>query len=160
MEKSIIKRFFKLRISSKGAVFEDPTIGPILSPFLTRDKITNFCNDFNNFSKVYLSDIKLSVIFFLNIDNSFFYIIKGPRFSELLKLIINVESLLNISENNFIILTEIYDLIYFKFSFFCLNVFFNSFLLKRFFLDSLFSIKNLIIINDIFLVNEDDTEKQ
>jgi ribosomal protein L11 len=153
MEKNIIKRFFKLRINAGNALFEDPTIGPILSPFLTRDKITIFCNDFNNFSKIYLNDIKLSVIFFLNIDNSFFYIIKGPRFSELLKLILNINSLSLILENNFILLTELYDLIFFKYSFFCSKFFFNSFLLKRFFLDSLFSIKNLIIINDQFLEN-------
>jgi ribosomal protein L11 len=159
MEKNIIKRFFKLRISSKNAAFEDPTIGPILSPFLTRDKITLFCNDFNNYSKIYLSEIKLSVIFFLNIDNSFFYIIKGPRFSELLKFVLNINSLSNIHSDNFIFLTEIYDLIFFKFSFFCSNFFFNSFLLKRFFLDLLFSIKNLLIINDEFFINEDVNEK-
>jgi ribosomal protein L11 len=156
MEKNIIKRFFKLRVNAGNAAFEDPTIGPILSPFLTRDKITLFCNDFNNFSKIYLNDIKLSVIFFLNLDNSFFYIIKGPRFSELLKLILNINSLSVISEDNFIFLTELYDLIYFKYSFFCSNFFFNSFLLKRFFLDSLFSIKNLKIMNNEFFINKDD----
>jgi ribosomal protein L11 len=160
MEKNIIKRFFKLRISAKNAVFEDPTIGPILSPFLTRDKILLFCNDFNNFSKNYINDIKLSIIFFLNIDNSFFYIVKGPRFSELLKLILNIDNLSIYYENNSIILTELYDLIFFKFSFFCLNFFFNSFLLKRFFLDMLFSIKNLLIINNEFLIEEVNDEKK
>lgn len=155
MEKNLIKRFFKLRINACNATFEDPTIGPILSPFLTRDKIIIFCNDFNNFSKIYLNDIKLSVIFFLNIDNSFFYIIKGPRFSELLKLILNINSLYLISNDNFIFLTELYDLIFFKYSFFSSSLFFNSFLLKRFFLDILFSIKNLVVLNDeLFIKNE------
>ena len=77
MEKNIIKRFIKLRIKSTGAVFEDQSIGPILSPFLTRDKINIFCTEFNNVSKIYINEFKLSVIFFINMDNSFFFIIKG-----------------------------------------------------------------------------------
>lgn len=156
MEKNNIKRSFKLRINSGCASFEDPTIGPILSPFLLRDKIVLFCNDFNNISKIYLNDLKLSVIFFLNSDNSFFFIIKGPRFSELLKLILNINNLSIISEDNFIFLTELYDLIFFKYSFFSFTFFFNSFLLKRFFLDILFSIKNLIIFNDEYFITDEN----
>jgi ribosomal protein L11 len=156
MEKNIIKRSFKLRINAGNASFEDLTIGPILSPFLTRDKIIIFCNDFNNFSKIYLNDIKLSVIFFLNVDNSFFFIVKGPRFSQLLKFILNINSLSIMSNDNFIFLTELYDLIFFKYSFFSSILFFNSFLLKRFFLDILYSIKKLIVVNDeFFLKNEE-----
>jgi len=156
MEKNIIKRFFKLRISAGNATFDDPTIGPILSPFLLKDKITIFCNDFNIFSKIYLNNIKLSVIFFLNIDNSFFFIIKGPRFSELLKLILNIKSLLLLSVENFIYLTELYDLIFFKYFFFFSNLFFNNFLLKRFFFDILFSIKKLFVLNDIFFLKNEE----
>ena len=91
MEKNIIKRFIKLRIKPVNAVFEDQGIGPILSPFLTRDKINIFCSEFNNISKSYINEFKLSVIFFINLDNSFFFVIKGPRLSELLKIILNTE---------------------------------------------------------------------
>lgn len=151
MEKNIIKRFIKLRIKPLGAVFEDQGIGPILSPFLPRDKINFFCNEFNNISKNYINELKLSVIFFLNLDNSFFFIIKGPRLSELLKLILNINSLYNISNDNFIYLTEFFDLVFFKYSFFFFNVNYNNFLLKKFMISSLFSLKKIILKNEYFV---------
>jgi ribosomal protein L11 len=150
MEKNIIKRFIKLRIKPKEAVFEDQSIGPILSPFLTRDKINIFCSEFNNVSKIYINEFKLSVIFFINMDNSFFFIIKGPRLSELLKIVLNINSLYNISNENFLYLTEFFDLLFFKYSFFVSNIKFNDFLLKKFMINSLFSLKNIIIKNEYF----------
>lgn len=150
MEKNIIKRFIKLRIKPVNAVFEDQGIGPILSPFLTRDKINIFCSEFNNISKSYINEFKLSVIFFINLDNSFFFVIKGPRLSELLKIILNINSLYNISNDNFLYLTEFFDLLFFKYFFFILNVRYNDFLLKKYMINSLFSLKNLIIKNEYF----------
>lgn len=150
MEKNIIKRFIKLRIKPTGAVFEDQSIGPILSPFLTRDKINIFCTEFNNVSKIYINEFKLSVIFFINMDNSFFFIIKGPRLSELLKIVLNINSLYNISNENFLYLTEFFDLLFFKYSFFVSNIKFNDFLLKKFMINSLFSLKNIILKNEYF----------
>lgn len=150
MEKNIVKRFFKLRIKSGCAMFEDQSIGPILSPYIPRDKINNFCNDFNNISKIYINDLKLSVIFYLNIDNTFFFIIKGPRLSEIIKLMLNINSLYNLKDENFIYLTELYDLVFFKYSFFLKNFKYNNFLLKKFLINSLFSIKNLKIKNEYF----------
>jgi len=147
MEKNIVKRSFKLRILPNTASFDDINIGPILSPFIVRDKINIFCNDFNNNTKFFLNDLKLSVIFFLNIDNSFFYIIKGPRLSDLLKMVIDLKNLYNSDFDNFLYLTELFDFLFLKYSIFNNNefFFFNDFFFKNFFFNNLFSFKNLII---------------
>lgn len=150
MEKNIIKRFLKLRIKPGCAIFEDQSIGPILSPFITRDKINNFCNDFNNISKIYITDLKLSVIFYLNFDNTFFFVIKGPRLSEVIKLILNINSLYKITSSDFLFLSEFFDLVFFKYFFFFKNLRYNNFILKRFLINSLFSIKNINIKNEYF----------
>jgi hypothetical protein len=140
-EKNIIKRSFKLRILPNLASFEDINIGPILSPFISREKINIFCNDFNNNTKFHINELKLSVIFYLNIDNSFFYIIKGPRLSELFKMVITINNLYNSDLENFLYLTELYDFLYYKYNIF-LN---NDFFFKNFFFNNLYSFKNLLI---------------
>jgi hypothetical protein len=150
MKKSPIKSFLKLRIKPCCAVFEDQSIGPVLSEYLNREKINNFCNDFNNVSKCYINDLKLSVIFYFCLDNSFFFIIKGPRLSEIIKLILNINSLYKKTEDDFLYLTEFYDLIFFKYFFYFNNFKYNSFLLKKFLNNSLFSIKKLNIKNEYF----------
>jgi hypothetical protein len=150
MKKNLIKSFLKLRIKPNCAVFEDQSIGPVLSEYLNREKINNFCNDFNNVSKCYINDLKLSVIFYFYLDSSFFFIIKGPRLSEIIKLVLNINSLYKINIENFLYLTEFYDLIFFKYYFFLKNSKYNNFLLKKFLFNSLFSIKNILIKNEYF----------
>ena len=161
MEKGIIKRLFKLRLIPMNASFEDTNVGPILSPFLTKDKINQFCLDFNENSKFYFLDLRLSVIFFLNTDNSFFYIIKGQRLSELLKLILNTTSLFKIDES-FIFLTEFYDVIFYKYFFYnnfnCYK--YNSFFFKLFLLNNLFSLKNFYVLNDYNFEYLDDIDSE
>lgn len=63
---------------------------------------------------------------------------------------LNINSLYNISNENFLYLTEFFDLLFFKYSFFVSNINFNDFLLKKFMLNSLFSLKSLILKNEYF----------
>jgi len=146
-EKNIIKRSFKLRILPSLASFDDINIGPILSPFIPREKINLFCNDFNNNTKLFINELKLSVIFYLNIDNSFFYIIKGPRLTELLKIVLSINNLYYSDIENYIYLTEFYDFLYYKYYIFINNNFFfkNDLFFKNFFFNNLYSYKNLLL---------------
>lgn len=74
MEEKSIKRYFNLRIEANSAAFEHPSIGPNLSPFIDKLKITQFCNEFNNLTKIYFStEIKIFVKLFLRHDKSFFF---------------------------------------------------------------------------------------
>jgi ribosomal protein L11 len=120
--KKKLKRYFNLVLQSSKASFEDQFIGPVLSPFMTRDKIKVFCEEFNNKSKIIKASLKLMVKLYLYDDKTFFFIIKGVSFSLLVKLLLN----LNFHEFNNAIKTitifEMYDLIYFK------NIFLVKFL--------------------------------
>lgn len=91
MEKKKIKRFFNLTLSACAARFEDTGVGPILSPFMNKEKVNSFCNEFNLSSKKYKSGLPLRVYLCLFVDNSFFFFIKGVSFFLLLKLILNLE---------------------------------------------------------------------
>jgi ribosomal protein L11 len=91
MEKKKVKRFFNLTLNACSSRFEDSGIGPILSPFINKEKVNSFCSDFNNQSKNYKSGLSLRVQLCLFTDNSFFFLIKGVKFSSLLKLALNVE---------------------------------------------------------------------
>lgn len=147
MDKKKIKRFFNLTLSACVARFEDSGVGPILSPFMNKEKVTNFCNDFNNFSKKYKSGLPLRVYLCLFSDNSFFFYVKGVSFSLLLKLILNLERFNSCQEldlfdfflllflNNNLIADK--NKIYNKIYFFSLINFLNS-------------TKNLIVKNEFF----------
>lgn len=71
--------------------FEDSGIGPILSPFMNKEKVNSFCSEFNNQSKIYKSGLPVRVRLCLFMDNSFFFFIKGASFSSLLKLVLNID---------------------------------------------------------------------
>lgn len=91
MEKKKIKRFFDLTLNACISRFEDSGVGPILSPFLNKDKVNSFCNEFNTQSKVYKSSLPLRVNLCIFMDNSFFFYIKGVNFFSLLKLVLNID---------------------------------------------------------------------
>lgn len=147
MEKKKIKRFFDLTLNSCASRFEDSGVGPILSPFMNKEKVNSFCNEFNNQSKIYKIGLPLRVRLCLFIDNSFFFFIKGVSFSLLLKLVLNVDRLYYDKKNEMNI-----------FDFFFLCILKNNFILhnknlyeKFFFLsliNSLNSMKNLILKNE------------
>lgn len=146
IEKKSIKRFFKLKIKTQQAVFEDSNIGPILSPFLNKEKVNSFCNEFNEATKLYLLNIKLSIVLYLHTDNTFFFVIKGFCLSDLIKCILCVNNLYIKNDNDFLYLKEFYDLVYYKYFFF--NFSFNDFFFKKKIFNCFFSIKNLLLVND------------
>lgn len=148
MEKKKIKRFFNLTLNACTTRFEDSGVGPILSPFMNKEKVNSFCAEFNNQSKIYKSGLPLRVQLCLFMDNSFFFTIKGANFSSLLKLVLNIERFDNINKNEMSI-----------FDFFFVGVLKNNFISqnkkkvynKIFFfslINSLNSMKYLIIKNE------------
>jgi ribosomal protein L11 len=107
-------RFFNLRINSKDASFENINVGPNLSPFMPKDKITQFCSEFNTITALYTStEIPVYLRLFLYTDGSFFFVIRGPSFSFLLKILFNINSLERDSFKNIqgIKLIELYEII-------------------------------------------------
>lgn len=157
MEKKSIKRFFNLKIETQKAVFEDSNIGPILSPFLNKDKINSFCSEFNEVTKLYLLDLKLSIILYLYTDNTFFFVIKGFCLTDLIKCVMCIRSMYIKNNSSFLYLKEFYDLVFYKYFFF--NFYFNDFILKKKMFNSFFSIKNILLVNDfIFEYIEEENE--
>jgi len=145
IKKKKLKRFFNLFIQSSLAAFEDPAIGPNLSPYMARDKIKIFCEELNNKSNILKSGLKILVRLYLFEDKSFFFLIKGVPFSLLLKL------LLNIKFNKFNTLTksitiyETFDLLYLKNIFNNKYLSYNNLIFKKQLINNIYSIKNLII---------------
>jgi len=149
MEKKKIKRFFNLTLNACVSRFEDSGVGPILSPFINKEKVNSFCSEFNSQSKIYRSGLPLRVNLCLFADNSFFFVIKGASFSSLLKIVLSADRL-DFDKNNEINLIDLFFLCILK----------NNFILNKkkiydkfFFysiLNSLNSIKTLIIKNEAF----------
>jgi len=148
MEKKKIKRFFDLTLNACISRFEDSGVGPILSPFINKEKINSFCSEFNLKSKIYKSGFPLRVNFCLFFDNSFFFFIKGVSFSSLLKIVLSINGIL--SNRKFkITLVDLFFLCALKGNFFNKGKKIND---KFFFysiLCSLNSVKNLVIKNEI-----------
>lgn len=147
-----IKNLFKLEIFCNSAKFEDQSIGPNLSPYIPRDKINLFCDEFNKLTKNYNNDLKVSVKLILYVDNSFFFIIKGPNFSNLLKIIINTENL-KLNKFNEVSIFELYDIIYLKnlFLYKKTNIKYNNILLRLQIKNSINSIKNIKILKRSYI---------
>jgi hypothetical protein len=103
-----IKNLFKLEIFCNSAKFEDSGIGPNLSPVLARDKINAFCEEFNKLTLKYNTDLKISVKLVIYIDNSFFFYLSGPTFSNIIKILnnLNLEKIISIF--------DLYDIIFLK----------------------------------------------
>jgi len=117
MEKKKIKRFFNLTLNACSSRFEDSGVGPILSPFMNKEKVNSFCTEFNNQSKVYKNGLPLRVQLCLFVDNSFFFFIRGANFSSLLKLVLNVERF-NYNKKNEIGILDFFFLCILKNNFF------------------------------------------
>ena len=146
LKKKKVKRFFNLFVQSSLAAFEDPAIGPNLSPYMARDKIKLFCEELNSKSTILKSGLKILVRLYLFEDKSFFFVIKGVPFSLLLKLLLNIKFNKFREISKTITIYEAFDLLYFK------NIFNNKYLsydnliFKKQLVNNIYSIKNLIII--------------
>lgn len=143
--KKKVKRFFNLFVQSSQASFEDPFIGPNLSPYMARDKIKLFCEELNIKSGILKSGLKILVRLYLFSDKSFFFIIKGIPFSLLLKLLLNIKfSKFNII-NKTISIFDAYDILYVKNIFNSKFLYYNNLIFKKQLIDNIYSIKNLVI---------------
>jgi len=140
-----VKRFFNLFIKSSEAAFEDPFIGPNLSPYMSRDKIKLFCEEVNKKSTLIKSGIKLLIRLYLFDDKSFFFTIKGIPFALLLKLLLNIKfNKFNICEKS-ITIFEAYDMLYIKNIFNIGSLPYNNLIFKYQIINNIYSIKNLKI---------------
>ena len=140
-----VKRFFNLFVQSSLAAFEDPTIGPNLSPYMARDKIKLFCEELNKKSNMLKSGLKILVRLYLFDDKSFFFTIKGVPFSLLLKLLLNLKFNQFSQISKSISIYEAFDLLYIKNIYNNKFLFYDSLFLKNQLINNIYSIKNLII---------------
>lgn len=127
-------RFFNLRINARDASFENINVGPNLSPFMPKDKITKFCVEFNNLTELYkFKEIPIYLRLFLYTDGSFFFVLRGPSFTFLIKILFNIYSIDKESFHNIegIKLNELYKINIFKNLFFNKLIKLNSFILKN-----------------------------
>lgn len=84
-----IKRQFNLRFSARESKFENPNIGPLLSPHLPRTIINDLCTSFNKSTSHIKTGLEIYLTLTLFKDNSFFYILKNVKPIFLLNLIIS-----------------------------------------------------------------------
>ena len=140
-----VKRFFNLFVQSSQAAFEDPFIGPNLSPYMARDKIKLFCEELNSKCNALKPGLKILVRLYLFDDKSFFFVIKGVPFSLLLKLLLNIKFNQFNKVSKSITIFDAYNILYVK------NVFNSKFLqydnliFKKQLINNIYSIKNLTI---------------
>ena len=141
-----LKRFFNLFVQSSQAAFEDPFIGPNLSPYMPRDKIKLFCEELNSKCSALKSGLKILVRLYLFDDKSFFFIIKGVPFSLLLKLLLNIKfSNFNKIEKT-ITIFDAYNILYLKNIFNSKFLSYDNLIFKKQLINNIYSMKNLVII--------------
>ena len=83
-----ILQFFNLRSNANSASFNNLNIGPNLSLYMNRESIKKFCDEFNNLTSIYNNNVLIYIKLFLYTDKSFCFLIKGPLFSLVLKVIL------------------------------------------------------------------------
>jgi len=140
-----VKRFFNLFVQSSQAAFEDPFIGPNLSPYMARDKIKLFCEELNSKCNALKPGLKILVRLYLFDDKSFFFIIKGVPFSLLLKLLLNIKfnQFGKVSKN--ITIFDAYNILYVKNIFNSKFLHYDNLIFKKQLINNIYSIKNLTI---------------
>lgn len=127
-------RFFNLRINAMDASFENINVGPNLSPFIPKDKIKEFCSEFNKVTEMYASkEVPIYIRLFLYTDGSFFFVLRGPSYTFLLKTLMAIASLEKDSfiNNKGVYLKELYEINIFRNYFFNKLLKVNNFILKN-----------------------------
>ena len=141
-----VKRFFNLFIQSSQAAFEDPLIGPNLSPYMARDKIKLFCEELNSKCSSLKSGLKILVRLYLFDDKTFFFVIKGVPFSALLKLLLNIKFNQFDKITKIVTIFDLYDIIYIKNIFNSKFLKYDNLLFKKQIFNNVYSMKKLEII--------------
>ena len=141
-----VKRFFNLFVQSSQAAFEDPSIGPNLSPYMARDKIKLFCEELNSKCNALKPGLKILVRLYLFDDKSFFFFIKGVPFSLLLKLLLNIKFNQFNKISKSITIFDAYNILYVKNIFNSKFLQYDNLIFKKQLINNIYSIKNLTII--------------
>jgi len=95
----ITSRVVKLQIQA-GKATSGPPLGPVLGQF--KIPMMEFCKDFNEKTQHFNSTLMLTTILILYEDNTYSYIVKIPKVSNIIKQLVNLE-LLNGTPGSFII---------------------------------------------------------
>jgi len=95
----ITSRVVKLQIQA-GKATSGPPLGPVLGQF--KIPMMEFCKDFNEKTQHFNSTLMLTTILILYEDNTYSYIVKIPKVSNIVKQLVNLE-LLNGTPGSFII---------------------------------------------------------
>lgn len=140
-----VKRFFNLFVQSSQAAFEDPFIGPNLSPYMARDKIKLFCEELNSKCNALKPGLKILVRLYLFDDKSFFFVIKGVPFSLLLKLLLNIKFNQFNKISKSITIFDAYNILYVKNIFNSKFLQYDNLIFKKQLINNIYSIKNLTI---------------
>lgn len=140
-----VKRFFNLFVQSSQAAFEDPFIGPNLSPYMARDKIKLFCEELNSKCNALKPGLKILVRLYLFDDKSFFFVIKGVPFSLLLKLLLNIKFNQFNKVSKSITIFDAYNILYVKNIFNSKFLQYDNLIFKKQLINNIYSIKNLTI---------------
>lgn len=140
-----VKRFFNLFVQSSQAAFEDPFIGPNLSPYMARDKIKLFCEELNSKCNALKPGLKILVRLYLFDDKSFFFVIKGVPFSLLLKLLLNIKFNQFNKISKSISIFDAYNILYVKNIFNSKFLQYDNLIFKKQLINNIYSIKNLTI---------------
>lgn len=100
-------RSFNIRVNANKIKFENPNIGPVLSPYLQRDIILQICNTLEPYLQGLNSDLLISVQINVFQDKSYNCIVKGPKLFHILQLLKQ--------EKKIYFLTDLYMIYYYKF---------------------------------------------
>lgn len=105
LESKEIHKIFKFYVSSQDAKLSSkPAWGPILSSYLNKDKLQEFCELFNK-SMSYTKGTLVPVYFILYSNKSFDFVLRTPNIFHLLKNLNNVDKLLHINDKQIYYIT-------------------------------------------------------
>lgn len=103
LESKEIYKIFKFYIPSQNAKIKS-IWAPILTPYLNKDKLNEFCDIYNKFV-VYKKDILVPVYFIIYSNKSFECVLRTPNFFYLLKSLNKVDKLLNVNNKQIYYIT-------------------------------------------------------
>lgn len=118
---SRIDRIFSLNLTAQNSSMKTDSNLQILSSFLPKDKIMDFCKVFNKESLIFKKDFKVRIIFILYKNKQYDFFFKGPYFIFFVKhlLGINLIKKNNNKKNNlYIYLDELFFISYYFYNFY------------------------------------------
>lgn len=140
-----IEKIFKFYIPSQDAKVKS-LWAPFLTPYLTKDKLTEFCKVFNNQSKlIYNSDFFIPTKVIIYTNKTINLVLGSPQFFYLLQILYAIDKIYKFRTKRlyYITLEEIYYIIFIKNS--SLKIYGNWKSLLKLYLNTLTNFGILII---------------